>query len=460
VQITPRARLLLRLQGWIFIALFTAVIGLLAWISTLDSYVYQADWTTGGRNTVSEDTRKLLAKLTEPVTITAYASEDATLREQIRDRVGSYQRFKPDITLEFVNPDTVPEQVRSDGVTIDGELVVRYGGRSEHVQALNEQTLTNALLRVSRQEQRWIVFVSGHGERDPHGEANADLGAFTKELERNGLKVQTVNLAENAIPGNTSLLVIAGPRVNLLPGEVTRLRDYVTGGGNLLWLGEPGKLAALEPLAEQLGIAFLPGVVVDATTQAFGINDPSFAIVTAYPNHPVTQDFKAITVFPEAAALEIREDPHWQATPILSTLPRSWTELGELKGEIQFDANTDERAGPLDIGVALTATPPADQTADASGPPPHEQRVIVTGDGDFLSNTYLGNAGNLNLGLDMVHWLSHDDAFINIRVKPAPDTTLELGRISMAVIGLGSLIGMPLLLLGSGLGIWLRRRRR
>jgi ABC-type uncharacterized transport system involved in gliding motility auxiliary subunit len=458
MQVTPRARLLLRLQGWIFIALFTGVIGLLAWLSTL--YVYQADWTSGGRNTVSEDTRKLLAELSEPVAITAYASEDGMLREQIRDLVGSYQRFKPDITLEFVTPDTVPERVRSEGVTVDGELIVGYGGRSEHVQSRSEQTLTNALLRVSRRQQRWIVFVSGHGERDPHGQANADLGAFGKELERNGLKVQTVNLAENAIPGNTSLLVIAGPRVNLLPGEVTRLRDYVTGGGNLLWLGEPGKLAALEPLAEQLGIAFLPGVVVDATTQALGINDPSFAIVTAYPDHAVTQGLKSITVFPEAAALEVREDPHWQATPILSTLPRSWTELGELKGEIQFDANTDERAGPLDIGVALTATPPADQTADASGAPPHEQRVIVTGDGDFLSNTYLGNAGNLDLGLDMVHWLSHDDAFIDIRVKAAPDTTLELGRISQAVIGLGSLIGMPLLLLGSGLAIWLRRRRR
>jgi ABC-type uncharacterized transport system involved in gliding motility auxiliary subunit len=183
--------------------------------------------------------------------------------------------------------------------------------------------------------------------------------------------------------------------------------------------------------------------------------------VTAYPNQDVTRELKAITVFPEAAALEIRKDPHWQATPILSTLERAWTEIGELKGEIQFDANTDERAGPLDIGVAITAATPSEEAAaDASGTPPHEQRIIVTGDGDFLSNTYLGNAGNLDLGLNMVHWLSHDDAFIDIRVKPAPDTTLELGRVTQGVIGLGALIGLPLLLMTSGLVIWLRRRRR
>jgi ABC-type uncharacterized transport system involved in gliding motility auxiliary subunit len=458
MQITPRTRLLLRLQSWLFVVLFIGIVGLLAWLSTL--YVYQADWTAGGRNTISEDTRKLLAELTDPVTITAWASEDALLRDQIKNLVGSYQRFKPDISLEFINPDTAPERVRTEGVTVDGELVVGYRGRSEHVQERSEQKLTNALLRVSRQDERWIVFLTGHGERDPHGEANADLGAFGKELERNGLKVQSVNLAENPIPDNTSLLVIAGPRVKLLPGEVTLLSDYLTRGGNLLWLAEPGKPAGLETLAEQLGIAFLPGVVVDASTQAFGINDPSFALVTAYPSHEVTREFKSVTVFPEAAALEIREDPHWQATPILSTLSRSWTELGELKGEIQFDANTDERAGPLDIGVALTASAPSAEAAEPSDTPPHEQRVIVTGDGDFLSNTYLGNAGNLDLGLNMVHWLSHDDAFIDIRVKAAPDTTLELDPVTQGVIGLGFLIGLPLLLMTSGLVIWLRRRRR
>ncbi len=458
MQITPRSRLLLRLQSWVFVVLFIGIIGLLAWLSTL--YVYQADWTAGGRNTISEDTRKLLAKMTEPVTITAYAREDQLLRKQVKDLVGSYQRFKPNITLEFVNPDTAPERVRTEGVTVDGELVVGYQGRGEHVQALSEQKLTNALLRVTRQDERWIVFLTGHGERDPHGEANADLGAFGKELERNGLKVQKVNLAENPIPNNTSLLVIAGPRVNLLPGEVTLLRDYVTRGGNLLWLAEPGKPAGLEALAEQLGVAFLPGVVVDATTQAFGINDPSFALVTTYPNHDVTRELNAVTVFPEAAALELIDDKHWQATPILSTLNRAWTEIGELKGEIQFDENTDERAGPLDIGVAITAAASPEAADDESGTPPHEQRLIVVGDGDFLSNTYLGNAGNLDLGLNMVHWLSHDDAFINIRVKAAPDTTLELGPITQGVIGLGSLLGLPFLLLASGLVIWLRRRRR
>ena len=457
MKVTRHSRILLRLQGLLFAVLFIGIIGLLAWLST--QYNYQADWTAGARNTISGETRRLLDELPEPVAVTAFVHEDELLQQQIRDLIGSYQRFKDDISLEFVNPDTAPERVRELGIASGGELVIHYQGRRENIQSLSEQQLTNALLRISRQGDRWIVFLTGHGEREPSGETNHGLGTFGRELERKGMNLQTLSLVEAAIPANTHLLVIASPRVDLLPGEVDKLRAYIEQGGNLLWLAEPGEPHGLEPLAEQLGIAFLPGMVVDATTQMFGIDNPSFVIVTGYPAHPITSEMRSVTVYPEAAALEINASGDWTATPLLSTLARAWTELGELQDTIQFDADTDERAGPLDIGIVLTQTPAPDRLDD-SGAPAAEQRVIVTGDGDFLSNSYLGNAGNLGLGLNMVHWLSHDDAFIDIRVKSAPDTRLELGRVSQAIIGLGFLIGLPLLLLAIGIIIWWRRRRR
>jgi hypothetical protein len=110
MEITRRSRLILRLQSWVFAVLFIGIIGLLGWLST--QYVYQSDWTSGNRNTVTDDTRELLADLTDSVALTAFAREDDLLRKQIQAQVSHYQRFKPDITLEFVNPDTAPERVR------------------------------------------------------------------------------------------------------------------------------------------------------------------------------------------------------------------------------------------------------------------------------------------------------------------------------------------------------------
>jgi len=390
MRITPKSRKLLRLQALVFTLLFAGIIGLLAWLST--QYVLQADWTYGSRNTVSTDTRKLLAGLDQAVDITAYAREDGLLRKQIASLVGSYQRFKADIHLEFVNPDTAPERVRAAGIATDGELVVSYQGRSENVQALGEQQLTNALLRISRRDERWIVFLSGHGERSPTGETNHDLGAFGREMERKGLSIRQVNLVEGALPENTHLLVIASPQVNLLPGEVETLRAYIEQGGNLLWLAEPHGLHGLEPLAEALGIEFLPGVIVDANTRLFGIQNPSFVVVAGYPNHDITRELNSVTVFPEAAAIDIQQGGDWQAAPLLTTLDRTWNELDELTGEIRFDAGTDERVGPLDLGVALTRTRDDTATEDEQAVLDAHAHARATTGGDPLIVTLAGVA--------------------------------------------------------------------
>ena len=87
-----------------------------------------------------------------------------------------------------------------------------------------------------------------------------------------------------------------------------------------------------------------------------------------------------------------------------------------------------------------------------------EQRIAVVGDADFLSNRYLGNGGNLEIGANLINWLSHDDTLIAISPRPAPDTRLELSSTQQIVIASLFLILFPLALLGSGLRIWLKRR--
>ena len=107
----------------------------------------------------------------------------------------------------------------------------------------------------------------------------------------------------------------------------------------------------------------------------------------------------------------------------------------------------------LVIGVAL------------SRPVPHsdgekEQRLVIIGDGDFLSNTYLGNIGNLDLGLKLMNWLAAADDLIDIPARTVPDLTLELSYTTSAVIGFTFLLVLPLVLLSSGLIIWWRRNSR
>jgi len=251
----------------------------------------------------------------------------------------------------------------------------------------------------------------------------------------------------------------------------------VVRGGNLLWMADPGDLRGLEPLAAQLGVKFLPGLVVDASTQLLGIDDPTFALVVDYPPHPLTRNLQAMTLFPQTQAIESGEGGDFEREAFLRTLERSWTETGALEGKIEFNAGKNERQGPLDIGLALTReirpesgrdTKPeaSGKTADKNPKTtpetekPKSQRIVVIGDGDFLSNVYLGNGGNLDLGLNLVHWLSHHEAFLDIPAKTAPDRRLELSPLASGLIALGFLFLLPFALIATGAAIWFQRRRR
>ena len=465
MKINRKTHLEIRLQNLLFSLLFLVAVGLVAWLST--QYSAQFDWTASHRHTLSEASRKVLDLVKAPVSITAYARENQQVREPIRDLVDRYSHYKKDLSLQFVNPDTQPEKVRQMGIQVDGELVIEYQGRSEKIQEAGETSLTNALQRLATAEERTIVFIEGHGDRSPLGKANHDLQQFADELKRKGFTIAAANLATTPlIPDNADVLVIAGPRTNLLPGEVKLIGDYLSKGGNLWWLADPGALHGLEPLAKQLGISFLPGVVVDASTQLLGIDDPTFALVSDYPPHAITQGFQQMTMFPSAAAMEQVEKSDFEKEPLLATLARSWTELGPIEGKIAFDADKGERQGPLDLGYAVTrplhaesSDKDVDQEKSAASTP-SEQRIVVVGDGDFLSNTYLGNGGNLELGINMVQWLSRGDALINIPAKIAPDGKLQLSPFASGTIAVGFLFVLPLLLIGIGAWVWFKRRSR
>lgn len=460
--VTQKSRLQIRIQNIVFYIFFLAAIGLLAWLST--RYVYKADWSASNRNSLSAASQSLLEVIDGPVKITSYANIDEGLRRRIHNLVDLYQNNKSDIIFEFINPETEPEKTRQLGITVNGELIIEYSGRHENIKEISEQSLTNALQRVIRGDERWIIFMEGHGERSPHRQANHDLQAWSAQLESKGFNIQTINLASTPrLPDNTHVLVLASPQVALLPGETQIIEDYINNGGNLFWLSDPDSSQHLEKIAELLGIEFQPGMIVDPTTQLFGINDPRFAIVTDYPAHLITQQFSTISLFPQAAAIDIDAVTNWQAVPILQSVDRSWSETDKIKGNVVFDSGTDI-PGPLTIGVAMSRHP-EELIDDSASPakenePGHEQRIVVTGDGDFLSNTFLGNGGNLDLGLSILNWLSHDDTFIAIPAKTAPDLQLELTPTTQIIIGFGFLILLPLVLIGSGIMIWKKRRKQ
>ncbi|MHB1057064.1 MAG: GldG family protein [Rhodanobacter sp.] len=445
-----------RLDGWLFALLLVLAAAAIGYLST--RYAHQADWTANGRTSLSAESRAVLAKLDGPVEIVSYANPQGDLRQTVAGFLQRYQAVKSDLTLRFVDPQLDPAKMRELGITVDGALILHYKDREQRLDELSERSLTNALERLLRGSDRIVAFVTGDGERRADGQANADLGTFMAQLEARGMRAVPLNFAQvGAVPEHTDLVVLASPGLALPPGAVQALVAYVQNGGNLLWLSEPANDdLGLGPLAAALGVRVLPGVLVDGSGTALGLRDPRLIALGDYPPQAITRGFALTTLFPQASALAQVTQGGWAIKPFLRSGAQSWTEFQPIDNtktsDIRFDAASGELKGPLDFGFALSRLSPS--------PDKSEQRAVVIGDGDFLSNSFLGNGGNRALGERVFDWLLGDDKLVELPPRGAPDRLLEISQTELNALSFGFLVALPLLLLlTGGLIAWRRRRR-
>ena len=440
-----------RINGIIMALLIVVLTSLLAWLSV--RFAWQADLTRGGRHKLSQASEQVLDRMQGEIQVTSYARDEPELRELIRDFLDRYQRYKADIDLKFVNPDSVPDETRNLGIRVDGELIVRYHERVEHVHTDSEQEFTNALQRLLRGSDIWLAFAEGHGERDVLGQSDHDISTWAGQMQGRGLNLQPVNLATlNAIPDNTAVLALASPTSRYLPGEVTRILDYLEAGGNLLWLVDPGTQDGLDELRQFLGLEEQAGTIIDIAGRVIGINDPTITLVTRqlYTTQPAVDHFDQMTLFPMATPVSVKPTGLWQAATVMTTATHTWLERGPLKGEIGYDKEQD-KMGPFNLAVSL------ERTLQLGGGS-RRQRIMVVGDSDFISNAYINNGGNLELGLRLIDWLVQDDDLINIPARTVEDADLQLTKLESIIIGFGLLVFLPLCLLLTGGYIWWQRR--
>jgi hypothetical protein len=181
-----------------------------------------------------------------------------------------------------------------------------------------------------------------------------------------------------------------------------------------------------------------------------------------YPQHAITKAFNLTTFFPTTASIKVKDETQWNKSSLLISGDHTWLKTGALEAEAEVEFNEDsDTPGPLDIGISLERVlekiTNKESDAGSSG---IQQRIVVVGDGDFLSNAYVGNSGNLDLGVRLINWLSNDDDFISIPIKTVNDAQLEFPAYATWIIGFGFIFVLPLIFLGTGLFIWWRRKKQ
>lgn len=460
MNINRKLRFQLLVQNSFFVVLFILLVILLGYLAS--QYRFAKDITQANRNILTQGSINVLKQMKEPVHITVFATKDDassgdTFRKGMIDFVARYQREKKNITLTFINPSEEPKLAQEAGVKSDGEVIVEYQKRIEHITPpIAEQEMTNLLVRLSRTNQRPVMYLDGHGERNLLGVKNFDIGEFGKQLEAKGFKFANPDLTiAQQVPSNGAMLVIASPQVDVSDVEAKKIKAYIEAGGNLLWLLDDDNLRGLKEVGDYLGLHVSPGITLDMASAQYGA-DARVSFASLYGEHPITTNFMLRTLFPEAHEVTAKgtDENGWKVSNLVEVAPNGWLAAKKLPKDAKpvFDEKNDKR-GPINIGVAL------ERTYGKKG-----QRVVVMGNANFLSNTFITNGGNLDLGVNIVNWLAGDDSLITIQPMPLKDINVTIpdtntARIIAWTVFHGFQYFIPLAFMVAGFFFWWLRRR-
>jgi len=492
---------------------------LIGYISSRPAWVGYYDATATKTRTLTTATQKVIdAMKDEPLDVTSYINlldvryikGTPDQRNADMDRWEPYLRFMPDIRFKYVyyydsarNPNLYKSYPGKSLEYLGGQFArsfkkdladfktpaeihkivdlgpeenryvmqLSYKGKKTFLRLFNDfavfpgESETAAALKRLTTTLPKIAFVEGELERSITKAGDREYNKLTSQvtfrfaLVNQGFDVESISLSQ-PIPKDIAVLVIADPRIEFSAASLASLRQYINDGGNLLIAGEPGKQSVLNPLVRPLGVELMDGILVQKS------KDFAPDLLLTYTTKTtagfsrkmerIFNDSNRIAM-PGACGLSYTSGSEYDIQPMLLTDARySWNKKGKLtldSAAVQYTpADGDEkRAIPTALRLVRTVHG-------------KEQRIVVTGDADFLSNREMSrqNVGTANFGFNtaLFGWFTYGQFPIDTSRPASKDNRIHVtgsGLIALKWILLGVL---PALLLLVASVLLIKRKRQ
>lgn len=418
---------------------------------------FRIDLTDTKLFTVSDSTVEVLNELESPLEIVAFFKDTGSDRKEFQDLIQDYTRRSSNLKLNMVNPDKEPGLAKKYEIKEYGSVVLLYGGETIKLRlhdpltggilSSSEEEITNAILKLRRNINKTVYFVTGHGERDIGDDVEPEgLGVLKNALIDEGYSVRELLLPRGGeLPGENSVIVLAAPKQSFTLKEIENIKSYLSSGGSAVFMIEPRSGSEMVSVLKSYGIALTDDIIVDPSSKLEGGGDIS-PIVGSYAHHDITDDFRYATMFPYSRSVGVIDSESASASVLAETGEYSWSET-------DFDS--------FDEGVAQrdefdTHGPLGVFAVSENG---ERGRIAVFGSVDFVSNIFFDFSGNRDLFLNTINWVSGDENLISIRPKSSEPGKLTITDKQTNTIFFFTVILIPAVVLFSGLAIWWKRRR-
>ncbi len=456
----------------VFFAILTVV------ILIVEKHPWRKDLTESGKYTLSQQTRNILDSIKEPVTIKAFFRGVEQERAAAKDLLDTFAYYNDKLTYQFIDPDLMPELARQYEVRTYGSLVLEGFSKKQNVPRADEESLTNAIFKLTQKQVKKIYFLMGHGEHSLADNGKDGFSALRAALAGENYEVADLNLLQREhVPEDAAVVVVGGPRKPLMEPEITSLKDYLRKNGKLFLMLDPHNDAGLKELVESYGLMLHNDIVVDKLSRVFG-GSYLMPVVTQYGLHKITDGFNIATFYPEARSIRpAKEVPAGaQLVALASTSQEAWSEMDQQllkQGQAGYDDKTD-LPGPVPIVALVEITQkdadpkksnpesPVAGDADLESKPSQSSSkkayLLVCGNSGFADNTHFSLSGNGDFILNMVNFLAEEESLITIDRKDRKGQPLVLTLNQERSIFWTSLVLVPCLILMIGVVVYRVRR--
>ena len=425
---------------------------------------------------LSPQTNQVLGELeTEVMANAFFISTDTNnaTRQQAEDLLNEFSRKTTNFEYRFLDPELNRAQAIKYNVTSYPTIVFEdtKTGKIQGSTNITEQDFVTGILVATDKQQKIIRLLTGHGEsefnKNPNIESLDDSGfdLAISGLQRDNYQVQDLNLKQTLdIPEDTAVLIISGPKNNLDSNEYESIKNYVSSGGRVLALFDPGTPESFNNILAPYGISMGDYLISDAVSNVASkmltpmLQNANGQYAKSEQTGISIADKISVTFYPESTSINLTipvEDtpPHVKFTPLGLTTPASWVET-DLDTLGYDDAKP---RGPFVIFGIVEASGSIDESpTDVYGNP--ETKIIIFGDSDFATNKYFHSSDNSDVFLNSVNWLADDYELVSIRPKLTSYRELVINSSERNFIKWSSWIIPPTIMLLFALIVWWRRR--
>ena len=441
------------LNAMVSIVLVLGVIGFVEALSAKHSA--RLDLTENKRRSLSPQTIQMLKGLKDDVNAVGFFRSDQPGKRVAEDLFKQYAGYAgKKFTWKIVDPDSDPGQARRYGIESYGTIVLETKARSEKVLDPEEEKLTNGLLKLTREGKRIVYVVQGHGEHELGNSERAGFSEAKGALEKSNYEVKPLVLArEGKVPADAAVVIIAGPRTDLLAPEMEALDAFLGRGGKVFVMIDStftgrvrgdGVVRFLAKYGFDVGDNLI--IELNPVGRLLGAS-ADVPIIQAYEPHPITRDMGGImTTFPLSRSVQPAKTPPAGTTvqPLAKTSQQSWGETNRAalqRGQINPDP--EDPKGPLTVAAVASKD---------------KARLVVYGTSEIAANQYLNFQGNRDFFLNTVSWLAEEEDQITVRPKDTKQTPIFLSAQQGRVVALLPLVVLPGLVLAGGIVALIRRR--